>query len=49
MFTDMEGYTALMQENEELAKQNRDRHRKIQQEATTRHGGACPGIENEKN
>lgn len=39
MFTDMVGYTALMQENERLAKQNRDRHRKVQQEAAARHRG----------
>ncbi|MCP5106181.1 MAG: adenylate/guanylate cyclase domain-containing protein, partial [bacterium] len=39
MFTDMVGYTALMQENEQQAKINRDRHRKIQQEAVSRHGG----------
>lgn len=29
MFTDMVGYTALMQENEAKAKSNRDRHRKV--------------------
>ena len=29
MFTDMVGYTALMQEDEVKAKSNRDRHRKI--------------------
>ncbi len=29
MFTDMVGYTALMQEDEAKAKKNRDRHRKI--------------------
>ena len=37
MFTDMVGYTALMQENEQKAKENRDRHRKILQDAVTRH------------
>ena len=39
MFTDMVGYTALMQENEQKAKENRDRHRKILQDAVTRHQG----------
>ncbi len=33
MFTDMIGYTALMQEDEFIAKKNRDRHRKILQES----------------
>jgi len=39
MFTDMVGYTALMQEDEQKAKQNRDRHRKILQEAIIKHQG----------
>ena len=39
MFTDMVGYTALMQEDEEKAKANRDRHRKILQESINNHQG----------
>ena len=39
MFTDMVGYTALMQENEQKAKENRDRHRKILQDSVTNHRG----------
>jgi len=39
MFTDMVGYTALMQEDEQKAKQNRDRHRKILQESIAEHHG----------
>lgn len=39
MFTDMVGYTALMQENEHQAKMKRDRLRSVQQEATGRHSG----------
>ncbi|MCK4992645.1 MAG: LytTR family transcriptional regulator DNA-binding domain-containing protein [Bacteroidales bacterium] len=39
MFTDMVGYTALMQEDEQKAKKNRDRHRKILQESITKHKG----------
>jgi len=39
MFTDMVGYTALMQEDEHKAKQNRDRHRRILQESVTTHQG----------
>jgi TolB-like protein/Tfp pilus assembly protein PilF len=39
MFTDMVGYTALMQENEEQAKKNRDRHRQVLTESITQHGG----------
>jgi len=39
MFTDMVGYTALMQEDEHRAKQNRDRHRRILQDSVTEHQG----------
>ncbi len=39
MFTDMVGYTALMQEDEEKAKKNRDRHRKILQDSIDQHHG----------
>ncbi|MBL4578774.1 MAG: tetratricopeptide repeat protein [Flavobacteriales bacterium] len=39
MFTDMVGYTALMQENEHQAKKNRDRHRKVLQESVSVHQG----------
>ncbi len=39
MFTDMVGYTALMQEDEQKAKQNRDRHRRILQESIATHQG----------
>jgi TolB-like protein/Tfp pilus assembly protein PilF len=39
MFTDMVGYTALMQENERQAKVNRDRHRQILEAAISQHGG----------
>ncbi len=39
MFTDMVGYTALMQEDELKAKEHRDRHRKILQESITSHDG----------
>ncbi len=39
MFTDMVGYTALMQENEQKAKENRDRHRKVLRESHTKHKG----------
>ena len=39
MFTDMVGYTALMQEDEQKAKENRDRHRKILQELIDAHQG----------
>lgn len=39
MFTDMVGYTALMQEDEQKATDNRDRHRKILQESISRFHG----------
>jgi adenylate cyclase len=39
MFTDMVGYTALMQEDEQTATANRDRHRKILQESISRFNG----------
>ena len=39
MFTDMVGYTALMQTDERKAKQNRDRHRKILQDSVAEHQG----------
>ena len=39
MFTDMVGYTALMQENEARAVANRNRHRTVLKELTTRHKG----------
>jgi TolB-like protein/Tfp pilus assembly protein PilF len=39
MFTDMVGYTALMQEDEKKAKLNRDRHRKILQDSIAAHKG----------
>jgi TolB-like protein len=39
MFTDMVGYTALMQADEQKAKQNRDRHRKILQDSVAEHQG----------
>jgi len=39
MFTDMVGYTALMQENEHQAIENRDRHRQVLQEAVQVHQG----------
>jgi len=39
MFTDMVGYTALMQKDEQKAKENRDRHRKVLQDSVAAHGG----------
>ncbi len=39
MFTDMVGYTALMQEDEQKAKKNRDRHRKVLEKSTEDHHG----------
>ncbi len=39
MFTDMVGYTALMQENEQVAKMNRDRHRQVLKSAIDNYHG----------
>ncbi|MEQ8330307.1 MAG: adenylate/guanylate cyclase domain-containing protein [Longimicrobiales bacterium] len=39
MFTDMVGYTALMQEDERQAKLNRDRHREVLEATIPAHGG----------
>jgi TolB-like protein len=39
MFTDIQGYTALMQENEEKAIQVRDKHRRIFNSITEKHKG----------
>jgi TolB-like protein/class 3 adenylate cyclase len=39
MFTDMVGYTALMQEDEDKAKSNRDRHRKVLEESIQKYHG----------
>lgn len=39
MFTDMVGYTAMMQEDEAKAKSLRDRHRKILEDLTLQHQG----------
>jgi TolB-like protein/class 3 adenylate cyclase/lipoprotein NlpI len=39
MFTDMVGYTALMQEDETLARTLRNRHREVQKNATEKYSG----------
>ena len=39
MFTDVAGYTALMQRDEETARSYRDRHRRVLEEAVPRRGG----------
>ncbi|NQU85528.1 MAG: tetratricopeptide repeat protein [Mariniphaga sp.] len=39
MFTDIEGYTTLMQQNEEKAVQTRDKHRQIFNSITKKHNG----------
>ncbi|KAA3609900.1 MAG: guanylate cyclase [Calditrichaeota bacterium] len=39
MFTDMVGYTAMMQSDEELAKANRDRHREVLERIIAAHYG----------
>jgi adenylate cyclase len=39
MFTDMEGYTALMQKNEHMAIERRNRHREVFEKAMADHGG----------
>ena len=39
MFTDMEGYTALMQKNEQAAIERRTRHREVFEKAMSDHGG----------
>ena len=39
MFTDIVGYTAMMQENEKLAKKKRDRHRDVLQKLISTHDG----------
>src|SRR5258706_4157833 len=39
MFTDMEGYTALMQKNEQVAIERRTRHREVFEKAMTDHSG----------
>jgi len=39
MFTDIQGYTALMQQNEQKAIQSRDKHRSIFNDTTQKHNG----------
>jgi len=39
MITDMVGYTALMQEDEQRAIANRDRHRRVLQDSIAKHHG----------
>ncbi len=39
MFTDMEGYTALMQKDEQAAIERRSRHREVFEESMSKHGG----------
>ena len=39
MFTDVAGYTAIMQRDEETARSYRDRHRRVLEEAVPRRGG----------
>jgi class 3 adenylate cyclase len=39
MFTDLVGYTSLMQQNEVLAITKRDRNRKILEESLSKHDG----------
>ena len=39
MFTDMEGYTALMQKNEQVAIERRNRHREVFEKTMADHGG----------
>src|SRR6266404_3013429 len=39
MFTDMEGYTALMQKNEQAAIERRTRHREVFEKAMKDHSG----------
>lgn len=39
MFTDMVGYTALMQEDEDKARKNRERHRKVLKQSIQDHHG----------
>lgn len=39
MFTDIEGYTSLMQQNEEKAIEAREKHRRIFNPITAKHHG----------